>query len=416
MTVSRFSTGLREHARETIEKIGRADIVVGVPCYQSAASLAHVILTIAKGIETHYPDAKALIMISDGGSTDDSREVARRTEVTSFNIEKLVTIYRGIPGKGSGLRAVFEVAKFLKVQAVAVFDSDLKSINPAWIKKMLQPVFEGYDFVAPYYQRYKFDGTITNTIAHNLTRALYGAKIRQPIGGDFGISLHLVRHFLEQEVWETDVAKFGIDIYMTTSAIVHGFKICQARLGPKVHGQKDPSADLGPMFRQVVGTIFALMETFEEFWKDVKASHKIPILGEEVQEEPAPFEIDRDGLVEYFRLGFGNFEGIWQRILEERDFDVYKTLVKSDRPDEFRLPIDTWVRTVYRYAAAYQVTPRQRMKVVDTMVPLYNARVASLIYELRDKNPEESEKHFDENAQAFENMKEYLQIIWKKGA
>ena len=170
------------------------------------------------------------------------------------------------------------------------------------------------------------------------------------------------------------MAKFGIDIYMTTSAIVHGFKICQTRLGPKVHGRKEPSADLGPMFRQVVGTIFALMETSEEFWKDVKASHKIPILGEEVQEEPAPFGIDRDGLVEYFRLGFGNFEGIWQRILEERDFDVYKTLVKSDRPDEFRLPIDTWVRTVYRYAAAYQVTPRQRMKVVDTMVPLYITR------------------------------------------
>ena len=140
---------------------------------------------------------------------------------------------------------------------------------------MLQPVLDGYDFVAPYYRRYKLDGTITNTIAYNLTRALYGVKIRQPIGGDFGISLHLVRHYLEQEVWETDVAKFGIDIYMTTAAIVHGFKICQTRLGLKVHGHKDPSADLGPMFRQVVGTIFALMETFEEFWKDVKASHKI---------------------------------------------------------------------------------------------------------------------------------------------
>ena len=133
-------------------------------------------------------------------------------------------------------------------------------------------------------------------------------------------------------------------------------------------------------------------------------------------EEPAPFEIDRESLVEYFRLGFGNFEGIWQRILEEQDFEVYKHLVKSEGRDDFCLPIDSWVRTVYRYAAAYQATPRQRMKMVDTMIPLYYARVASLINELRDKNPQESEMHFDENARVFEEMKGYLQNIWKKGA
>lgn len=416
MNPSRFSTGLREHARETIESLGRADIVVGVPCYQSGASLGHVIRTIANGIETHYPDSKALIMVSDGGSTDDSREIARRTEINSFNIEKLVTIYRGLPGKGSGLRAVFEAAHFLKAKALAVFDSDLKSINPAWIKNMLQPVFEGYDFVTPYYRRYKLDGTITNTIAYNLTRALYGVRIRQPIGGDFGISPSLVKHYLDQNVWETDVAKFGIDIYMTTTAIVHGFKICQTQLGPKIHGHKDPAGDLGPMFRQVVGTIFKLMETFEAFWREVKSSQDLPILGEQVLEEPNPFEIDRESLVEYFRLGFGNFEGIWQRILEEQDMNVLNTLVKTGGREDFSFPIESWVRIVYRYAAAYQVTPRQRMKIVDTMIPLYYARVASLINELRDKNQEESENHFDENARVFEEMKGYLLNIWKKGA
>ncbi len=416
MNPTRFSTGLREHARETIESLGEADITVGIPCYQSGASLEHVIRTIAKGIETHYPDRKALIMVSDGGSTDDSREIAQRTEVSSFNIEKLVTIYRGLPGKGSGLRAVFEAANFLKAKAVAVFDSDLKSINPAWVKSMLQPVLEGYDLVTPYYLRYKLDATITNTIAYNLTRALYGASIRQPIGGDFGISPALVKHYLDQDVWETDVAKFGIDIYMTTSAIVHGFNICQSRLGPKIHGHKDPAADLGPMFRQVVGTMFALMEPFEEFWKGVQAAREVPILGEEVTEVPTAFEIDRESLVEYFRLGFGNFEGIWRPILEEQDMHVLRTLVRSEGGEAFCLPIESWVRIVYRYAAAYQVTPRQRMKMVDTMIPLYYARVASLINELRDKNPQESEMHFDENARVFEQMKGYLLNIWKKGA
>ena len=74
MNAIRFSTALRRHVRETIEGLGHADIVVGIPSYHSGSSLAHVIQTVAAGLDTHYRDAKALIMISDGGSTDDSRE------------------------------------------------------------------------------------------------------------------------------------------------------------------------------------------------------------------------------------------------------------------------------------------------------------------------------------------------------
>lgn len=416
MSSIRFSTALREHARETIEALRQADLVVGIPCYQSQATLPHVIQTVARGLEIHYPDTKALIMISDGGSTDDAREVARRTEVNSFHIEKLVTIYRGIPGKGSGLRAVFEAANFLKAKAVAVYDSDLKSITPAWVRNLMQPVLDGYDLVTPYYRRYKLDGTITNTVAYNLTSALFGAAIRQPIGGDFGLSPALVKHFLDQDVWETDVAKFGIDIYMTTTAVVRGFRICQARLGQKIHGHKDPSADLGPMFRQVVGTIFALMGAYEDYWRAAACCREVPILGDEVFEDPAPFEIDREGLVEYFRLGFGNFEGIWERLLEEQDMAAYRRLVKSEGDGPFRLPLETWVRTVYRYAAAYQVSPRQRMKIVDTLIPLYYARVASLIDEIRGLNAEEAESYFEEGARIFARMKGYLTSMWMKGA
>ena len=49
-----------------------------------------------------------------------------------------------------------------------------------------------------------------------MTRALYGQQIRQPIGGDFGMSRALMRHYLSLPVWDTDVARYGIDIWMTT--------------------------------------------------------------------------------------------------------------------------------------------------------------------------------------------------------
>ena len=412
-TARRFSTALRDYAREKIERLGSAEIVVGIPAYLCDDSIVNVIKTIRKGLDTHFHGAKALIMVSDGGSTDDTRDAAMAYDVKSFNIEKIITIYRGLPGKGSAIRAIFEAAVFLKPKAIALFDSDLVSITPLWIKNILDPVMNGYDFVAPDYIRYKFDATITNSIAYNLTRALYGRRIRQPIGGEFGISPRLAKYYLDQEdVWETDVARFGIDIWMTTTAIVGGFDICQARLGVKVHGEKDPAADLGPMYRQVVGTSFRLMEMYQDFWKKVKGSRDIPSLGEYPLEEPAPFDINQDDLVEYFQTGYFNFNGVWRQILEEKDMAVYEGLVNSTSRDFF-LPIDTWVRTVYRCAAAFHSTPRQRMKVLNTMIPLYYARVASLVNELKDRDGPLAEELFQEQAGVFEDMKGYLLDIWQ---
>jgi glucosylglycerate synthase len=408
----RFSSSLRDHVRKKIELLGHADIVVGIPSYYSDGTIAHVVKTVAAGLDQYYRDARGLIFVADGGSTDDTREIARGVETDSFNIEKIVTVYRGIPGKGSGLRGVFEAAGFLRAKAVSVFDSDLMSITPEWIRNILEPVFNGHDFVSPDYQRYKLDGTITNTIAYNLTRSLYGLRIRQPIGGDFGLSLPLVKHYLDHDVWESDVAKFGIDIWMTTTAVTGGFKVCQGRLGAKIHGHKNPAEHLGPMFRQVVGTTFQLMEQYTDYWMKVTGSQSVPVFGDYMDQVPPAFEIDQDDLIEYFRLGFHNFSGIWKQIVDEEDYDIISCLAGNECAPEFRMPIESWVRVVYRYAGAFHTTPRQKIKILDTMIPLYYGRVASLMNELKDMDSDEAERHFEKQAVVFEEMKPYLIDLW----
>lgn len=405
---TRFSTALRDHARRLIEQRGTADIVVGIPAYYSDESLPHVIKVVTEGLEQHYPDKKSLVIVADGGSTDDTREVAQAVDDQHFNIDVMVTIYRGIPGKGSAFRAIFEAAKYLRASAVALFDSDLKSIKPGWVRNVLHPIFEGYDFVAPDYSRYKFDGTITNTIAYNLIRALYGVDIRQPIGGDFGMSRAMIRHCLDEDVWDTDIAKFGVDIWMTVTAITGGFRICQTRLGAKIHGEKDPAADLSPMFREVVGTIFNLLAKDQSYLEKVEQTVKTPVLGEAIGEEPESFNVKLEPLIEYFRIGFGNFGSVWENIIEKEDFKIISRLAEDDDLDEFNLPTETWVRIVYRYAAHFCHTERQRFKVLDTLIPLYNARVASLIMILEEKDHEEAEEFYDGQAEVFESMRGYL--------
>src|SRR5574340_1808613 len=145
---------------------------------------------------------------------------------------------------------------------------------------LLKPVLrEEAEFVAPLYHRHKFDGTITNSIVYPLTRALYGRRVRQPIGGDFGFSGKLAQFYLTKEVWESDVARFGIDIWMTTTALANHFKVAQSFLGAKIHDAKDPGADVSNMLYQVVSATFDLMEGYANTWAPIRGSEPVPIFG-----------------------------------------------------------------------------------------------------------------------------------------
>jgi len=277
-----FETALREDALQRIAQIGQAEILVGIPSYNNAGTIAHVVKMAAQGMVKHFPDMKPVLINSDGGSSDGTRQVVLDTPVLP-GVEVIATEYQGLPGKGSAFRAIFETARALGAKACVVVDSDLRSITPQWIKLLADPVVgQGYDYVTPYYSRHKYDGTITNNITFPMTRMLYGLdglEVRQPIGGDFGFSGKLVSAYLERGDWESDIARYGIDIWMTTTAINESGRVCQARLGAKVHDAKDPAEALGPMFVQVVGTLFSLMTTYQSHWESVTSVERAPIYG-----------------------------------------------------------------------------------------------------------------------------------------
>jgi hypothetical protein len=167
------------------------------------------------------------------------------------------------------------------------------------------------------------------------------------------------------------------------------------------------------MFRQVVGTIFTMMESHHDYWAGVSGSVDVPTFGEYCDTKIQAFDIDQEALIDYFKIGLENFGGVWERLFTPQDIAVIEQLAAQPDRELFHLPIENWVRIVYRYAQAFHATPRQKFKVMDTMIPLYNARVASLINELKDKSPEEAEAYFDQQARVFVEMKPYLLEIWK---
>jgi len=404
-------TVLEETVIDEVRRIGSAGILVGIPSFRNADTIAHVVKQAAAGMVEYFPELKPVLVNSDGGSTDRTRDVVLATEVPS-QVDKIVTPYRGIAGKGSAFHTIFEIAARLGVRVCIVVDSDLRSITPEWIRFLGWPVWRGeYDFVTPHYLRYKYDGTITNSLAYPLTRALYGQRIRQPIGGDFGFSGDLASVYANRDVWETDIARFGIDIWMTTLALNEDFRVCQACMGLKLHNNKDPGSDLGAMFHQVAGTTFDLMRQYERHWMEVKRSTPAPVMGEECKDEPEVAVVSFENLMDHFRRGYEEYRGVWEVILRRENLrETSRASAMSD--EEFEFSSGLWVRVVYDFAIAFHFSELDRDTVLEALKPLYCARTAYFVKKTEDISSYEAEIEVEGNAETFEAMKDYLRYYW----
>jgi glycosyltransferase involved in cell wall biosynthesis len=406
------------------EGIKEVDILVGIPSYNNSRTIGHVVRAVIAGLAKYFPKAKAVLVNSDGGSTDGTQEEVKKVGIEDFKmiltshpvhpIHKIVTPYHGIPGKGSAFRTIFEAAKLLNVKACAVVDSDLRSITPEWMELLLRPIYEErFDYVAPLYSRHKFDGTITNSIVYPITRALYGKRIRQPIGGDFGFSGKLASFYLTKDVWETDVARFGIDIWMTTLAIAEGYKVCQSYLGAKIHDAKDPGGDLGPMFTQVVSSVFSLMGNYQHLWKVVRESQTVSTFGFHYEVGLEPVSVNVERMIRNFRLGVKDLMELWRKALPSETALWLESMSRlSD--ESFSFPHDLWAQIIYDFASAYHKGSVHREHLLKSMIPLYLGRVASFVMENQESTAVEVEAKIESLCEVFEEMKPYLIKRWEQ--
>lgn len=412
----------RKEVREHVEKVQSADILVGIPSYNNARTIGHVVRAVQAGLAKYFPELKAVIVDSDGGSSDGTADIVRTAVVEDYrsmlihhrNMQAftLAFPYHGIPGKGSAFRAIFEIADALDVKACAVVDSDLRSITPEWVELLLKPVLhEGFDYVAPFYHRHKYDGTITNSIIYPLTRALYGKCVRQPIGGDFGFSGKLAKFYLTKDVWNTDIARYGIDIWMTTEAIANGFAISQAFLGAKIHDPKDPGADLSSMLFQVVGSTFSLMELYHAAWKNVERASAVPTFGFQYAVGLEDIEVNVEKMLDVFREGVEDLADLWVAVLGAGDFDEIKRL-GTRSSTEFHFPASLWTRVVYDYALAYHKKKLSREHLLKSLTPLYLGKTASFVLETANVGQKEAEAKIEKLCREFENNKRYLIAGW----
>ena len=416
---------LPDEARRAVEFIRQADIVIGIPSYNNGRTIDHVVRAAYAGLAKYFPQFTGVVINSNGGSTDNTREAVLFAHVADNRLLLLSTSpaaahrlsfsYDGIPGKGSAFRLIFQLTRKLGAKVCVLVDSDLRSITPEWIDLLVRPIlFAGYDFVAPYYHRHKYDGTITNSIVYPLTRALYGMQVRQPIGGEFGVSARLTERYLQRDDWETDIARYGIDIWMTTVAIAEGFRVCQSFLGAKLHDAKDPGSDLSAMLQQVVGSVFLLMQEYESVWHATQGSRPAELFGFRFDVGLDPVQVNVERMVQTFRRSCWELREIWALALERETLMQVEALGRQSVAGSasFHFADDLWARVILDFACAYRKSPLSRGQILGSLTPLYLARVASFVLESDALGAAEVEERIEDLCLTFEKLKPYLLEHW----
>jgi glucosylglycerate synthase len=401
------------HLEENPQSITRAQMVVAIPSYREAELIGYPTSQAAQGLKRYFGDKDAVIINCDNNSDDGTKEAFFAAETEGVP-QIYISTPPGVRGKGNNFKNLFRKVVELGAEAVVVVDADLKSITPQWIRHLGEPLFNDFGYVAPLYVRHKYDGTITNSIAYPLTRALYGRRVRQPIGGDFGFSGELARIYLASPTWTEATSQFGIDIWMTTLAMNNNVPICQAFMGrPKIHKPKDPGDDLGPMFTQVVGTIFDLMVQSAGYWMRVKWSKPTSIYGFGLGEVemPPPVKVSEDKLAAKFRAGFEQYYDTWKTILTPDIMNKVDEIAELPE-DLFDFPTQTWAKLLFDFAVAYNKKMMDNDQLLASLIPLYFGKTLSFVRKTERMSVQTSEEFIENECMVFEETKPYLLEHW----
>ena len=80
------SAGLPPAIEEEVKRLGRADIMVGIPSFKNAATIGHVTRAAQAGLVQYFPDRKPVLVNADAGSPDGTGRIAFQTRVRKLYV------------------------------------------------------------------------------------------------------------------------------------------------------------------------------------------------------------------------------------------------------------------------------------------------------------------------------------------
>lgn len=407
-----------EFLRQLIN-VGEVDILVGLPTHNNARTVGPIVQSIQSGILKWFPRERVAIINADGGSRDGTPDLVAAASIddvrhaslyTLRTLHSITTQYASSPDIGSALRTILSAAELLRARACAVISPESAGVAPDWLPTLLRPVCNGeVDLLMPTYRRHKFDGLLMTQLLYPMTRALYGAGVREPYASEFGIAGSLGSEFLAQNSWTDATARAGCEVRMVISAITGRHRIGQAFLGNKEHVERRGS-DLVPAMRQTVGALFSMLEPTFSFWS-AATPQAIRTIGPEHEVGLEPLRINRKRLYDMFSTGVSELASVFQSILSAATLEELRRIAGLGE-DQFRYPAELWVKTVYEFAASYRRSVINRDHIIQALAPLFRGRVFTFLVENRNASGDGVETHIEGLCLEFERLKPYLLQLW----
>jgi glucosylglycerate synthase len=218
--------------------VGQVDILVGLPTLDNAATVIDVVRAIHLSFTRDFPRLRTVMINSDGGSTDGTPELIRsasfvetdmvQTSHSLRTLHRVVAPYHGLPGKLTALRAIFAAAELTQAKALVIVDPNGPATDPARVTELITPVIGAeVEFLTPRYRRHPGDGPLVTQLVRPLVRALYGVALDEPLGAEFACSGRFASHCLEQSIWNREIGRFAIDLWLRTEAVTQNLSIGQ---------------------------------------------------------------------------------------------------------------------------------------------------------------------------------------------
>ncbi len=384
---------------------GKGGVVIGlVPATTDPNAISGAIRSIA---ESSLPSRAVLIHPPCAGAGEDPGDPG--TAGWQFLPEPLLTQNRLALAEslGQSFRKIYALAGSLEASACVIISSGLSTVTGEWVKRLVDPVINnGFDLVAPRYAHAPFDGVINRSIVYPMVRTLYGKRIRNPLGPDFGMSGRLV-------------ARMAVGVRprlhplvsLVAEAIAAEMKVCETWLGVRVYPPQDWS-NPGPFLSQILAALFLDVERFAPWWQRARGSHPITEFGSPDSPGASPPPVDPALMLQGFQAGVRGSIDDWGTVLPPSTLVELRRLAQL-KASHFRILDETWAHIVYDFALAHRLRPNGRDQILRSFAPLYMGWVASYAMEIANASSEAVEQRIEELCCAFEAAKPYLVSRWR---
>lgn len=380
------------------KEMGETDVVVGIPFYNEVDTLPQVLKIAAEGLERLHPNERKCLVIAVGSPAGREALEAANATYLGDNVKKIIFLLQDekISGKGWSLRAIMEVAQNLGAD-LAILEADLESqiengeiigLAPDWVESLLKPIREGeMDLVISRFNRHYFETPISDHLAYPLMAAIYGIRnyhVRDVVRGELGISHRLLSIYLKYpHLWSNNIGRYGIDIWLITTALTEGARICEANLGVKLHKPSAGKTEI--VLRQIVQVLFERIVADREWWKKREGGvlQTLSSFGIKEFHQPREVRISHQDLMVKFKQGFNKFCTLYEKIFPLETCQELRRLAGSDLR-EFDFSIELWTQVVYHSLLAFAFNNEfAKGDILNSIIPLYNGREASFVWNLQ---------------------------------